>query len=211
MIDFAQLTLLEEIKPKVLSGDIEYEIYTGLIYNSQKVCIKKYKRRAKVQDSKLIREAKRLSSLNNPNIVMFMGLSLEKDFIYQISEFMQEGSVFDQVHVNKKLSMHNMRNMFDLLESVAKGMNYLHGLKKIHGNLNSTSILIDEDWNYKISDFGFSKLRERCHRLKRSKFSAYESPYWFAPEIFRGERFGPNCDVYSFGILLWYESIMSGS
>lgn len=203
-MDIQHLTFLEVMTPKTPSGEIEYELYRGKHLGSQFVCIKKYKRKKNVRISKLIKEAKQLRCINHPNIVMFLGLVLEDDYIYQVSEYMQNGSVYDQMYVSKRISLKNMRNLFDMLDAVAKGMNYLHGNNMMHGNLNSTSILIDEDWNFKISDFGFKKLRERCLRLKRCKVGKHESPYWFAPEILRGERFGPSSDVYSYGILLWY-------
>jgi serine/threonine protein kinase len=184
------------------NSEQDCEIFLGKCFG-QLVCIKKFERKKKFDDMKLVREAHQLHSLNHPNIVLCMGISLTENFIYQVLEYMSEGSVYEQLHIKHKISLHNMNLVFDLLDSVAKGMSFLNGHKLIHGNLNVKSILIDEDWKFKISEFGFNKLRERCHRLRKSKVAARESPYWFAPEIFKGERFDSSSDVYSFGILLW--------
>ena len=211
VIDLKELEFKEVIDAKSALKE-QYETYIGTLYNSQSVIIRKYERREKLRDMKIIKEAKLLNGLNHPNIVMFMGISFSPGYIYQITEYMQEGSVYEQVHQKHKITINNnLAMVLDLLDSVAKGMNYLHGLGIIHGNLNSTNVLIDEDWNFKISDFGFNKLREKFHRLKKIKFSHSEaSPHWFAPEIFRGDKFGPSSDVYSFGIFLWelvYEKV----
>lgn len=183
----------------------------GKIYNSQTVTIRIFRRKQKPKKTKILKDARILHGLNHPNIVMFMGICLYKDHIYHIAEHMQLGSVFELLHEKKKINMNNMDTVLDLLDSVAKGMNYLHGVRIIHGNLNSTNVLVDEDWNIKISDFGFNKLREKCRRLKKMKKSHTEiSPHWFAPEIFRGDKFGTSSDVYSFGILLWYVLVYKG-
>jgi serine/threonine protein kinase len=203
VIDFEKITFQEQIHPHYATGEQDCEVFLGKLYGTQTVCIKKFKRKEKLDDRKLFREAQQLHGLLNPNIVLCMGISLTDQYIYQISEYMQEGSVFEQLHIKKKITINNLSGILDLLDKVAKGMSFLHGHKMIHGNLNTKSILIDEDWNYKISEFGFPKLRERCHRLKKSKVATQESPYWLAPEIFKGERFGMSSDVYSFGILLW--------
>lgn len=202
VIDMKNLTFSHQIIPQEHNGEQDCEIFLGQLFG-QVVCIKKFKRKQKIHDMKLIREAHLVHSLNQPNIVLCMGISLTDNFIYQVLEYMSEGSVFEQLHIKHKISLNNMPLVFDLLDSVAKGMAFLHGHNIIHGNLNVKSILIDEDWKFKISEFGFNKLRERCNRLRKSKVAAHDSPYWFAPEIFKGETIGPASDVYSFGILMW--------
>lgn len=207
VIDLKEIIFEERLDMKLPASENQFETFKGNLYNnSQKVMIRKFKRR-KMSDKKLIKEAKVLEGLNHQNIVLFLGISIDPEYLYQITEYMQEGSVYEQLHVKHKISASNLPVIFDLLDSVARAMFFLHGHEIIHGNLNSTSILIDEDWTFKISDFGFNRLREKCHRLRKMKQRITGlneiSPYWFAPEIFRGDKYGFSSDVYSFGILMW--------
>jgi len=205
IVNFDQMTFKERVESKIPTSEHNFETFVGKIYNSQTVTIRKFRRKQKQGTSRLKKEARILHGLNHPNIVMFMGISIDKEHFYHIAEHMELGSVYELLHVKKKISMHNMDKILEILDSVAKGMTYLHGVNIIHGNLNSTNILIDEDWNIKISDFGFNRLREKCDRLKKKKKKNDNeiSPHWFAPEVFRGDKFGTSSDVYSFGILLW--------
>jgi len=76
-------------------------------------------------------------------------------------------------------------------------MNYLHGRKVLHCDLKSSNVLIDQNWNVKLCDFGLS-------RMKNSRKSGQRigTPHWMAPEIMRGEPYIEPSDVYSFGMIL---------
>ena len=80
---------------------------------------------------------------------------------------------------------------------------FLHGINKIHGTLKSSNVLISADWEIKLVDFGFSRLREKFNRFKKlKKRKDAETPYWLAPEILLGRKFGKDIDTYAFGILI---------
>lgn len=82
-------------------------------------------------------------------------------------------------------------------------MMFLHGINKIHGALKSSNVLISADWEIKLVDFGFSRLREKFYRFKKlKKRKDAETPYWLAPEILLGRKFGKEIDIYAFGILI---------
>lgn len=81
----------------------------------------------------------------------------------------------------------------------AKGMLYLHTLNPplIHRDIKSPNLLIDDNWNAKIADFGLSRYLDDRTRSKAG------SPLWVAPEILLGEGFDCYSDVYSFSIVMW--------
>lgn len=83
-------------------------------------------------------------------------------------------------------------------------MTFLHGVKQMHTDLKSTNVLLNEDWEPKLSDFGFLDLKEKFKRFRKlKKRKDAETPYWLAPEILKSENYGRKVDVYAFGILIW--------
>ncbi|XP_065862466.1 probable serine/threonine-protein kinase At1g01540 isoform X1 [Euphorbia lathyris] len=91
----------------------------------------------------------------------------------------------------------------------AKGLTYLHeGLesKVVHRDIKSSNILLDKQWNAKVSDFGLAKLlgSERSYVITR----VMGTFGYVAPEYASTGMLNVRSDVYSFGILLM--EIISG-
>jgi serine/threonine protein kinase len=87
-----------------------------------------------------------------------------------------------------------------LLQSAAMGVNHLHSLSPaiIHRDLKSSNLLVDENWNVKVADFGFARIKEENATMTRCG-----TPCWTAPEVLRGEKYSEAADVFSFGIVMW--------
>lgn len=80
-------------------------------------------------------------------------------------------------------------------------MSYLHGKNVLHCDLKSSNVLIDENWNVKLCDFGLSRIKSNKKNKKNN--IRVGTPHWMAPEILKGDKYECESDVYSFGILLW--------
>ncbi|KAI3916852.1 hypothetical protein MKW92_042944 [Papaver armeniacum] len=85
---------------------------------------------------------------------------------------------------------------------IARGLNYLHCYKPpiVHRDLKSSNLLVDNNWNLKVGDFGLSRLK---HATFLTTNSGRGTPQWMAPEVIRNEPADEKCDVYSFGVILW--------
>jgi serine/threonine protein kinase len=57
---------------------------------------------------------------------------------------------------------------------------------------------VDENWNVKVADFGFARIKEENATMTRCG-----TPCWTAPEIIRGQKYDERADVYSFGVTMW--------
>ena len=107
--------------------------------------------------------------------------------------------MFDYLHkLGEKL---DEKKIFYILKDVALGMSYLHGKSVLHCDLKSSNVLIDENWNVKLCDFGLSRIKSNKKNKKDNL--RVGTPHWMAPEILKGEKYEYESDIYSFGILLW--------
>jgi serine/threonine protein kinase len=115
-----------------------------------------------------------------------------------VTEFVRQGCLKD-ILGNRTMKLTWVQRL-RMLKSAALGINYLHTLPQciIHRDLKPSNLLVDENWNVKIADFGFARIKEENATMTRCG-----TPCWTAPEIIRGEKYAEKADVYSFGIIMW--------
>ena len=95
------------------------------------------------------------------------------------------------------MSEEQARRFFQQLIS---GIEYSHRLKIVHRDLKPENVLLDDDLNVKIADFGLSNVIKDGDFLKTS----CGSPNYAAPEVIRGGLYtGPEIDVWSCGVILY--------
>uniref|UniRef100_A0A5K3EZU0 Protein kinase domain-containing protein n=1 Tax=Mesocestoides corti TaxID=53468 RepID=A0A5K3EZU0_MESCO len=141
-------------------------------------------------------EIRHLRGLCHKNVVQFLGVSIDGPWYSILMEYCPNGTFFDLLHNNLPV---NIDNIIDWTRQIAQGMNYLHSHKVVHRDLKSPNILIGEDGELKISDFGVSKEFNE----NSTKMSFAGTVAWMAPEIMRGEPCSFKVDVWSFGVLVW--------
>lgn len=146
------------------------------------------------------REVKIMRRLRHPNVVLFMGAVTRPPNLSIITEFLPRGSLFRILH--RPHCQVDEKRRIKMALDVARGMNCLHTSTPtiVHRDLKSPNLLVDKNWNVKVSDFGLSRLK---HNTFLSSKSTAGTPEWMAPEVLRNEPSNEKCDVYSFGVILW--------
>lgn len=146
-------------------------------------------------------EAELNCKLRHPNIVLFMGISLQPTKVCIVTELMSRGNVRDLlVGIVKGESVRLdwcLRQQWAL--DTARGMAYLHSLEPpmIHRDLKTTNLLVDRGMNVKICDFGLSRFRSD------KLMSAVGTVHFAAPEVLRNELYTEKADLFSFGTVMW--------
>ena len=120
----------------------------------------------------------------NKNIVSPIEYFENSTYIYFIYEYLEKGY----------LSEYNPK----LLLGVSKGLLYLHKNNILHRDIKPKNILIGNDDEAKIIDFGLSKIQRKLDKA----FDSYGSLSFMAPEIFSDRGYNDSCDVWSFGITM---------
>ncbi|KAF3495769.1 hypothetical protein DY000_02058033, partial [Brassica cretica] len=146
------------------------------------------------------REVRIMRRLRHPNVVFFLGAVTRPPNLSIVTEFLPRGSLYRILHRPK--SQIDERRRIKMALDVAMGMNCLHTSKPtiVHRDLKTPNLLVDNNWNVKVGDFGLSRLK---HNTFLSSKSTAGTPEWMAPEVLRNEPSNEKCDVYSFGVILW--------
>ncbi|KAG8364400.1 hypothetical protein BUALT_Bualt19G0124900 [Buddleja alternifolia] len=153
-----------------------------------------------------------LSRLNHAHLLNLLGYCEENGERLLVYEFMANGSLHEHLHCKNK----DVKEQLDWVRRVtiavqaARGIEYLHGYAcppVIHRDIKSSNILIDEEHNARVADFGLSLLGPANSSSPLAELPAGTLGY-LDPEYYRLHYLTTKSDVYSFGVLLL--EILSG-
>ena len=145
----------------------------------------------------LQREISILQSLSHQNIVKMMDVSQTNNYIYIFLEFCNGGSLKD--YIKKKGGYLSEKEAIIFFKEICEAFKVMEEKKIIHRDIKQENVMINND-QVKISDFGFSRVIEVGDP---NYYSRLGTPLYMPPQIIKGERYGPKCDVWSVGILLY--------
>ncbi|UMM37249.1 hypothetical protein L5515_009070 [Caenorhabditis briggsae] len=152
---------------------------------------------------KLFREVKIMKQLDHPNIVKLYQVMETEQTLYLVLEYASGGEVFDYLVAHGRMKEKEARAKF---RQIVSAVQYLHSKNIIHRDLKAENLLLDQDMNIKIADFGFSNTFSLGNKLD----TFCGSPPYAAPELFSGKKYdGPEVDVWSLGVILY--TLVSGS
>ncbi|GMY05305.1 serine/threonine-protein kinase EDR1-like [Fagus crenata] len=146
------------------------------------------------------REVRIMRRLRHPNVVLFMGAVMHPPNLSIVTEFLPRGSLYRILHCHP--CQIDEKHRIKMALDVARGMNCLHASTPtiVHRDLKSPNLLVGNNWNVKVCDFGLSRLKRNAFLSSKSTAGSSE---WMAPEVLRNDPSNEKCDVYSFGVILW--------
>ncbi|KAK8699790.1 hypothetical protein V6N13_115868 [Hibiscus sabdariffa] len=166
------------------------------------VAVKVLRRRGVQSDKEWKNELRFLNRLNHPNVVKLMGYCNEGDHRIVVYEYMCKGSL-DAHLLRENYTELNWSRRIKIAIGVARAVDYLHSCATpvIHRDLKASNVLLDADFNPKLSDFGLARhgpLKDQSHVSS----SVIGTRGYFAPEYFATGHLTVKTDVYSFGVVL---------
>ncbi|KAH0654577.1 hypothetical protein KY289_032255 [Solanum tuberosum] len=170
----------------------------GNLSNGTKIAVKHLDGVGQVKES-FLTEVKTVGGIHHINLVKLIGYCAEKSHRLLIYEYMVNGSL-DRWITQENGLIWNTRQR--IISAIAKGLAYLHedcSHKIIHLDIKPQNILLDQNFNAKISDFGLSKLIEKDKSKVVTRMRG--TPGYIAPE-WLSSIITEKVDVYAFGIVL---------
>ena len=168
-------------------------------YFAMKV-IKKSQTKAKEEEENLMNEVDILRKLDHPNIVKITDFYSLKTEYNIITEYCQEGELFDEIKAN---SPFNEALAAWYLKQILSAVSYCHNMNIIHRDLKPENILIVKRQKngfhpIKIIDFGTAKVFQK----EKAEHVLIGSAYYIAPEVL-SRNYTELCDLWSCGVIMY--------
>lgn len=181
-------------------------VYRGVLANRTVVAVKKLE--GIEQGEKQFRmEVATISSTHHLNLVRLIGFCSEGRHRLLVYEFMKNGSLDNFLFTTEGQSskLLSWENRFNIALGTAKGITYLHEECRdciVHCDIKPENILLDENYNAKVSDFGLAKLVNPKDHRYRTLTSVRGTRGYLAPEWLANLPITSKSDVYSYGMVL---------
>ena len=152
----------------------------------------------------IINEVKIMNELDSPNLLKLVTNFEDENNIYIILPLCENGQLYDLIHKSKK----KVKNIYikKYLYQTIKAINELHKKKIIHRDIKPENILIDNQDNALLSDYGIAT---HCKEGEKRKTYCGTDEY-LAPEVIRGEPYDAKIDIWAIGILIYECASPSG-
>ncbi|KAK3031208.1 hypothetical protein RJ639_035365 [Escallonia herrerae] len=147
-------------------------------------------------------EAKFFGEFNHPNLVKLLGYCFRGRNFYLVYEYMQNGSL------ESCLFRRNLTLPWDarikIVAGVARVLAFLHTAEEhiIHRDIKASNILLDAEFNAKLSDFGLLPKLDPANGQSHVTMRVQGSYGYAAPNYLTAGRLTKKSDVYAFGVLL---------
>ncbi|XVE84603.1 hypothetical protein DITRI_Ditri17bG0026000 [Diplodiscus trichospermus] len=152
------------------------------------------------------REVRVLGKARHPNLISVEGYYWTPQSQLLVTEYAPNGNLQTKLHDRlTSIPPLSRSNRFKIILGTAKGVAHLHHSFRppiIHYNIKPTNILLDDNYNPKISDFGLTRLLTKLEKhVIRNRFQSAIG--YVAPELAcQSLRVNEKCDVYGFGVLI---------
>ncbi|CAE6413598.1 unnamed protein product [Rhizoctonia solani] len=176
------------------------DIYLGKLENGKPVAVKVARyltnsMRSRKQIKNTTKELHTWARCQHPNILPLLGIVEFQDQIAMVSPWMDNGDLRTYLLGNPKA------DRCQLCYDICEGLVYLHNMNIIHGDLKGGNVLISDNGEAMLNDFGNSLIEDNAMRFTATTRDTACSSRWAAPEILEGAPVSYPADVFALGMV----------
>ncbi|KAJ0964109.1 hypothetical protein J5N97_029231 [Dioscorea zingiberensis] len=198
------MRITENLNEKYIIGyGASSTVYKCVLKNGKAIAVKKLYNQYAHNLREFETELETIGSIRHRNLVTLHGYSLSPHGNLLFYDYMENGSLWDLLHGPSKKVKLDWDARLKIAIGAAQGLAYLHhdcNPRVIHRDVKSSNILLDENFEARLSDFGIAK----CISSAKAHASTYVlgTIGYIDPEYARTSRLSEKSDVYSFGVVL---------
>ncbi len=151
---------------------------------------------------RFLREAKAAGRLTHPNIVIIYDVGEDSGRAFIAMELLT-GVPLNRLIKEKRVSFDDAINF---AMQIAEALNYAHGEGVVHRDIKPSNIIITDEKQVKITDFGIARVQDVSLAEQTRTGQILGTPSYMAPEQVQGKKVDGRADLFSLGIIL-YEMI----
>ncbi|XP_060198316.1 protein kinase STUNTED-like [Lycium barbarum] len=180
------------------------QVFKGCLPDGKELAVKILKQ-SEDAVREFVLEIEIITALSHKNIISLFGFCFEDNNLLLVYDFLSRGSLEENLHGNKKDPlMFGWKERYNVAIGVAEALEYLHGRDSqsvIHCDVKSSNILLSDDFEPQLSDFGLAKWATATSSHITCTDVAGTFGY-LAPEYFMYGKVNDKIDVYAFGVVL---------
>ncbi|KAK8956464.1 G-type lectin S-receptor-like serine/threonine-protein kinase SD2-5 [Platanthera guangdongensis] len=175
-------------------------VFKGTLSNGVDIAVKRLDDTGEGKEQ-FLAEVETIGSVHHINLVSLIGFCVEKSHKLLVLEYIPNGSLDTWIFGEKATAL-DWKTRQNIIFDIAKGLSYLHEecrQKIAHLDIKPQNILLDQNFNAKVGDFGLAKLidRDQSEIMTRMRGTpGYLAPEWLTSIITE------KADVYSFGVVV---------
>ncbi|KAF9590777.1 hypothetical protein IFM89_038369 [Coptis chinensis] len=183
-------------------------VYKADMQDGSVLAVKKLPARSIKGHHEFVTEVRTLEALKGENLVQLLGWYTGDEQLLLIYQYMENNSLYHALFAkngwcnNAELTLElGWATRYKICEQIADGLVYLHSQAQIiHRDIKTSNILLDKDFNAKISDFGLAKFFNEEQNNVSTKLRGTHG--YMAPEYATRGVLSVKTDVYSYGVVI---------